>query len=514
MFSLRYYISVFARRFPWFLIVAGGIAGLAITVAITLPAAYVSSTRLIVESAQIPGELASSTVRISAQEQLQIFETRLLTRANLLDVARKTQALPDSGDMSPDQIVDAMRSRTSIRSSTGRNQATLMTMRFEAYEARKAAAVLNEYLDLILSEDAQFRANRAGQTQDFFEQEVGRLSEELANQSAKILEFKNENVNSLPESLQYRRGEQLRTQTTLLEIDRNLTNLEEQRERLVVVYEETGRVNSAPTAAKTPLEQRLAQLEGQLNNALTVFSDSNPKVVLLRNQIEQVKEQITAEQDVGAADVDEEEDPTGALFEFQLTEIDSQLQTLRDQRDQVDARLNALTEGIDLTPANAVALTGLERDYENIQAQYNDAVARLATAATGERIETLSKGQRISVVEQPTPPTEPTKPNRVLIAGGGTALGLFAGIALIITLEMINSTARRPQDVVKRLGITPIATIPYLHTGRQKLMRRLSLVALILVIMVAIPIAIYALHTYYLPLDLIADRIMDKLGIR
>jgi hypothetical protein len=64
------------------------------------------------------------------------------------------------------------------------------------------------------------------------------------------------------------------------------------------------------------------------------------------------------------------------------------------------------------------------------------------------------------------------------------------------------------------LGITPLATVPYLRTRREKFRRRASLIAVILVIGAAIPASIYAVHTYYQPLDLIADRIMNKLGVR
>ena len=69
-------------------------------------------------------------------------------------------------------------------------------------------------------------------------------------------------------------------------------------------------------------------------------------------------------------------------------------------------------------------------------------------------------------------------------------------------------------DIVNKLGITPIATIPYLRTRRQKVMRRVSLVATILIVMAVVPAVIYALHTYYMPLDLLADRVMNKIGIR
>ena len=135
-------------------------------------------------------------------------------------------------------------------------------------------------------------------------------------------------------------------------------------------------------------------------------------------------------------------------------------------------------------------------------------------AQTGDRIETRSRGQRISVIEQPAVPSQPTKPNRILIAGGGTAFGIMAGLALIVLLEVLNTTARRPEDLVKRFGITPFTTIPYIRTRQQTFVQRSFKLLVILAILIGIPAAIYAVHTYYLPLDLIADKVMNKLGVR
>ena len=514
----RYYISMFIRRLPWFLLVAGAISGIAITVAMTLPPAYVSRVRLIVESSQIPGDLAASTVQVSAQEQLQLFETRLLTRANMLEIARKTEVLPDLRTMSPDAIVDAMRSRTNVSSSAGRNQATLMTMSFQAPSPRKAAAVLNEYLSVILRDDAEFRTTRAGQTQEFFETEVTRLSSELDTQSARILAFKNENADALPESLDYRRGRQLSQQSKLQDMEREIVALNEQRERLKQVFETSGRIDNGGVAL-TPAQQRRDRLQRDLSEALAIYSETNPKIVALKSRLAQAEAQVADEANApqvatSSSDEDERLDPARAMFDLQMSEIESRLDFLERQKAEGEALLAELTENIEKTPANAIALDALERDFDNTQSQYNKAVDRLARASTGERIETLSRGQRISVVEQPTVPNAPTKPNRMMIAGGGTAVGVLAGILLVVGLELLNNTVRRPVDLVKSLGITPLATIPYLRTRRQKIRRRVGQIAMILLVAAAVPSIIYAVHTYYLPLDLIADRVMNKIGIR
>ena len=202
------------------------------------------------------------------------------------------------------------------------------------------------------------------------------------------------------------------------------------------------------------------------------------------------------------------------MLDLQLSEIDTRISMLQEQRAETEERLAELSESLARTPANTVALDELTRAYANIEEQYNLAVDRLAQASTGERIESLSRGQRISVIEPPAVPNTPTKPNRMLIAGGGTMFGILAGIGLVLLIELLNRTARRPEDIVKRIGVRPLATLPYMRSRSEVFWKRLIKITLYLAILVGLPAAVYAIHLYYLPLDLLADRAMNKIGVR
>jgi hypothetical protein len=147
-------------------------------------------------------------------------------------------------------------------------------------------------------------------------------------------------------------------------------------------------------------------------------------------------------------------------------------------------------------------------------AQYNAASDRLAQASTGERIEVLSRGERIAIIEQPAIPSRPTKPNRILIAGGGTFLGILLGLGLVVLLEFSNRAPKRPEDIIKKLDIWPLAALPYTRTRTEMFIQRGRKIVIIMVILIGGPIAVWAVHEYYLPLDLLADRAMDKLGVR
>jgi len=519
MNEVKYYFSLFLRRLHYFLLISVVVSAVAVIVAISLPPAYESQTRILVEGPQIPQELASSTVTISGGEQLQIIQQRLMTRANLLDVARSQNVFENIGTMSADEIVDAMRARTGIRIGGGRDSPPTMNLSFEAPRAAATAAVLNEYLTLIEQQNSELRSSRAGTTLEFFQQEVERLGNDLDAQSARILQFKSENAEALPDNLQNRLSQQARMEEDIRRIERDITGLRNQSERLVQIFEATGQLGDGDGEGLTSDQQRLRDMRRNLDEALSLYSESNPRVRMLQARITRMEarmetraaEERDAPEDEAASEV---QTRGSATLDLQLNEIETRISMLQEQRDETEERLERLNETLGETPANSVALGELQRSYNNIENQYNTAVDRLALASTGERIESASRGGRLSVIEPPSVPNRPTKPNRMKIAGGGTALGIAGGLALVVLLELLNRTARRPEDIINRVGVRPLVTIPYMHSRGEVVGKRLIKGTVYVTILVGVPAAIYAVHMYYLPLDLLADKIMDRIGVR
>ena len=60
----------------------------------------------------------------------------------------------------------------------------------------------------------------------------------------------------------------------------------------------------------------------------------------------------------------------------------------------------------------------------------------------------------------------------------------------------------------------PLATIPYMYSRGEVVGKRLIKGAIYVTILVGVPVAVYAVHMYYLPLDLLADKIMNRIGVR
>jgi uncharacterized protein involved in exopolysaccharide biosynthesis len=518
--DFKFYLSLFLRRLPSFAVLVAIGAAIGLTLASVLPPVYIAQAKLLVESEQIPGNLAASTVQTQSTEQVQIIQQRILTRAALLELANRLQVYaPTAGRpvrvMSADDIVADMRMRTKIVTTGGPSrrgpaQATIITVSFEAPTAAMAAAVTNELVTMILNEDVLLRTGVAGQTLEFFVQEVARLDKELAVRGAAILEFQQVNKDALPSTLNFRLTQQATAQQRQQQLNRDEAALRDRRATLVALFQQTGQV-AAPTVALTPEEQKLKALQDQLSQALAIYTPQNPRVKLLQQQVAAQQAVVAAQ--LAATVPTTPNAPALTPYDLQLADIDAQLKVIAEEKTQVAATLADLEVSIDATPGNAITLATLDRDYAAVQSQYDQAVVNKARAETGDLIETLSKGQRIAVLEQAVAPREPARPNRLLIAGAGIGGGIAAGLGLIVLLELLNRAIRRPGELTRRLGITPFATLPYLRT-RTEIARRRALIGLAMTLVLAgIPIGLWAINRYYLPLDIVIEQGFRTLGL-
>jgi uncharacterized protein involved in exopolysaccharide biosynthesis len=520
--DMRFYAALFMRRLHWFvlMVIIGSVIGVAL--ARLLPTVYSANARLVVESEQIPDELAASTVRTQATEQLQIIQQRILTRDILVEMSNRLGIYAGRADegkppLSAEEIVDDLRERISIRTSgtsitqrRGEAQATIVTVSFTAPTAALAATVTNEVVTLILKENVTMRTGVARQTLDFFDQQVAQLDKELAQKAAVILDFKEKNLAALPDSLDFRRSQQAAGQERLLQVERAEAELRDRRARLVRLHDASSSANETVAARdRTPEQAQLQALNDQKRQLLALLSPENPRVKLLTAQIAAL-EKIVAEQLTGS-DVGSDGQPLSA-YDVQLAELDGQLEFLDKQKVLIQSEIDRLSVSIAATPGNAISLETLQRDYDSSRDQYARAVDNKAKAETGDTIEAMSKGQRITVIEQAIAPREPTSPNRPLIAAGGVGGGAFFGLALVVLLEFFKGGIRRPIDLSNGLGITPFATLPYLRSKRETLRSTLTILSWILLLMAGVAAALWLVHTRYMPLDLLFEQTMRRLG--
>lgn len=492
--DIRFYLQRFLRRIHWFalFLTVGGVGSLAAI--LYAPPIYAGHARLLMEAEQIFDELAASTVRTQGAEQLELIRQRILRRDTLLDLAARMQVYaPTAGLMpsDPQDIVDDMRERIIMTIEGGRDTPTLATVGFKAQSPDLAGKVTTEIVDLILREDVDMRTKSAGKTLDFFTRKVARLGDELDAQDALILNFTEQNKDALPDSLDFRRSQQTTGQERLLQMERQIGALQERRARLQRRQELQTAAGSGPF--QTPKQQQLDQLEEELASQSTLLSPENPKLRILTARAAALRARIGSDEGQDGAASETLEPLTD--FALQQLEMARELAFLTAQKDGIVDGLADLSRSIEATTANAITLGNLRRAQANTRVQYDQTVANMARAETGDMIEALRQGQKLTVFEGVTVPVEPVAPNRRNFIAAGVLGGAALGLGVILLLESMNRAMRRPEDLTAALGITPFATLPYLKTRAEILRHRAYLVGAMAVVVVAVPFAFWAVQT-------------------
>ncbi|MEO0621392.1 MAG: Wzz/FepE/Etk N-terminal domain-containing protein [Pseudomonadota bacterium] len=495
-------------------------SGLALMLAYFIPPSYTAQAKILIESQQIPQQLASSTVTATATERLELIKQRLMTRANLLNLVDRLELYTDRPDLSKTEKVNLIRSSTrldKITINTPRSRGGIVsafTISYRDSNPIRAAKITNEFVTLVLEQNLRARSERAAKTHDFFKEEVAQIEQQLVRTEAEIADFRKGNEAALPDSLAFRRQELATIRKERFDIERRLISLEEERDSIQTALD-SGRYAEALDAQLTPEERDLQALQTELSRARSIYAASHPTIRSLETRIATMERNLASTlPNVVPETAVQRANRLKQRLERQLRLLNTDIQLINERLDRGETREGQLVVSIERTPEVGMALNALERRYDDLKIRFEQAVRKQDFAATGEKLEVNRQAERFEVIEQAQVPDRPTSPNRPAIAIGGFAGSLGFALSLALMLGFLNSSIRTVGDMERKLEMRPIITVPYISTGAEKRRARRELWLLGLLFLVIVPVGLYAVDTYYLPLELLIDQFVERANLR
>jgi uncharacterized protein involved in exopolysaccharide biosynthesis len=305
---LREYLTA-ARHRRKTLILAFSL-GLLFTVllAVFLPPKYRSSGTILIEQQEMPQELVRSTVTSYADERVQVISKRVMTTETLLNIIRRYDLYPqERAKDTREALLGRMRKDIGLKMISAdvidprSGRPTAATIAFEvSYISRQAdlaAKVANEITTLYLNENLNNRTQLARDAATFLESEGDRINRQIAELEVKLADFKDKNLQKLPELTQLnmqlldRTGEELRgAQNRKDSLEQQRVYLEAQLAQLKpnsTVFSDTGEriVSSA---------DRLKMARSQLDSARATYAPDHPDVIRLQREVDGLQKGVAA----------------------------------------------------------------------------------------------------------------------------------------------------------------------------------------------------------------------------
>ncbi len=575
--GLSDYIAAFKRRKIQFVATTFVILAISVLAALLWPPTYRSAATILIEQQEIPTDLVRSTVTSYADQRIQLIKQRVITSENLQRIIKQfglyakelqTESMLMMQEIMRENIAVDMITADVVDPKHGKPvSATIaFTISFNYEFSVMAQKVANELVSLFLNENLKQRSNLAGEASIFLSEEANKLNKQVTALEAKLADFKEKNINQLPELVQLNLQLMERTDRELTEAQRQIRALEERKIYLtseLALIAPNSMLYSSDGKRIFSSEDRLKDLQSKYITAAAVYAENHPDLKKMRKELAALKKEVqpkgmalelqtklkglntqrvelTEQYSDQHPDVkkiqrsinsmqlvlDQEllkEKPEGILIskpdnppyiqlQAQLESAKSDLSSFHKTKKELEAKLDNYERRITASPQVEKEYRNLTRDYDNALTKYKEIKAKQMEAELAETLEKKNKGERFSLIEPPQLPEEPESPNRLAILFLGLIFSMTGGIGIVATAETLDSSIHGTRGVAHAIGISPLAVIPLITNAadrRRKMLRQFIFVALAVSIVVG---ACILIHLFFMPLDVLWFSILRRLG--
>lgn len=514
--------------------------------AFSLTPVYQADTTILVEGQQIPKEYVKTSIDNYVEERLAIIRQQVLSRTKLVEIINQENLYQEMQERyTSSEIINKMRANITISTINAerggrRGSATIaFTLAYRGKHPSTVQKITNLLATLYISENSKNRERRATTTAKYLEGELKNTKIELEKVDQKIIELKTLYLTALPEYTNINLQTLERLYTEYDQKNFEIRTLKEKKVyldgQLSFLITQMSKSRDADKSIVDPIvesDNYLKLLQARLNTMRSEFTDKHPDVIKLKREIKGLETreldavsndssgvEKKASNDAGNLLISssyssgsETENPIAQSLIIQLETIEIDVANLQSEKLSLKEKIAQYQKRLENTPLVEREYTNLLRDRQNYNQRYNQIMKQLGEAKAALALEESQRSERFTIIEPANMPDKPFKPNRIriLILGLFIAFGVGGGIAVV--LESLDTTIESAEKLASLTDLPVLATIPRVLTATQRRQRRLKTTVYACVVLVLVAGGLYAVHTFYMPLDLLYIKIQNRLS--
>jgi polysaccharide chain length determinant protein (PEP-CTERM system associated) len=457
---------------------------------------YRSSTVILIEQQKVHENYVPSVVGGSAAERVSTITQQVLSRTNLQKVIDEFYLFPDViSSEGYETVIDALRKNVKIDTKGRGNLLEAFTISFAHHDPIMAMKVTSKLASQYIDGNIRIREQFIEGASEFLEEELASAKRALDAKEMLLSEYRLKHAGELPGQLETNLRTLDRMQKEKIQIQDALNGLNVRLELLqksIRDYETMAGTLMAlpfqgdePSIGDDPVAMRIAELKRELAKMSGEYTDAYPDIVSLKTQIKNLENELTQRPEKIGNEEDGQSgselegidapvfDPYLAELISSRDELKAQIMGLRSQFTRLSQEMKNVEQRIARTPTREQEMLVLERDYGNMQANYQHLHQKRINARISENLDKRQKGERFRILDPANLPTKPEGFPREFIALGGLGSGVGLGLGLAFLLELFSPTFRRSEDIQVSLGFPMLATIPSFQMAYGKSMKML-----------------------------------------
>lgn len=449
--SLSEAAAVLVRRKYWLIVPAVAGTLVAAGIALVMDPVYQSSATILIESQQIPTSLVASPITSYADERIAKIRQQILSRENLVELINKNKLYPEErGKKQLTELIKIMRDAIKVDlvsanvgpgNAQGSKATIAFTLAFDYSVPATTQGVTEQLTGMFIDADIRRRSEQASGTASFLTRRADELRVRLQTLDGQLSEVRSRYSGALPDQLLSASQNNGAVRSEIARIDMETQSVMQSNSQLV------GRLQDE---SSDPARNQLAQAQANLDKVSATYADNHPDVMAARELVRRLSDnqRYVAPQALN---------PGVAL---ELESGRSRLAMLAQQRAQLQGEIAKADRLIALSPQAAYELNNLQREYDNLDEQYQKIRDRQLEAQVAANLESEEKGERFTLVDAPLLPEEPIRPNRLMIVFLGFAAGLGLGFAMALLLELVRKPIHGRDGIARLTGHMPLGSVP------------------------------------------------------
>ncbi|MEQ9607158.1 MAG: Wzz/FepE/Etk N-terminal domain-containing protein [Kiloniellaceae bacterium] len=436
----------------------------------SMPSVYESSSRIYVDTTSVLQPLLRGiAVQSNLDAQVQLMKQTLLSRPNLLEVARKTDYdLSARGPAEMEGLLNSLQSRTTVAS----NREDIFWISFTDKNPQRARDVVQALLTIFVESNLGQSRQDLDTAEEFIDQQISDYETRLEQAEDRLADFKQKNIDVvLGEGSYLSRATSANEMMQSLEED--LSVAVAQRDLLrselqdIPEYLPAALTNTGPP---DDTQYRIVELEAQLRQLLSQYTDKHPDVLTLQRQLDGLLEKQRKSQEAqadgtappiaqaAATDLGSP-NPVYGQIKLQLIQIETQIENLRRRAATARAEAEALASKAEEVPRIEAEFQRLNRDYDIIKARHDELLSRRESARMSRNRAAVGQEVQYRLIEPPIVPSKPTGPNRPLFLTAVLILAAAAGAGFALLLVILDTSFSTAVELRNFAGIPVLGSV-------------------------------------------------------
>lgn len=349
---------------------------------------------------------------------------------------------------------------------------------YQAGSPMKAFQIAQRMGQLFIEETNRRKRSESRNAYEFINNQVRSYENQLAAAEARLQAFLSENVDGT-ESAANSRLDSLRSQLELAQLEKS----ELQARQRSLEFELT-RVDPTIRQGRTQdaYQTRISAMEEQLDTLRLKYHDTYPDIVILREQLQELRRQRTRELASGpseAAPIGDESvsNPVFQDIQTELTATRANLQTINSRINSFQKLLADQAARMERIQEKRAQYLELTRDMEVNKEIYDDLLKRREKARVSMHLDVEGQGLNYRINEKAQFPLSASGPGFEIFAAAGLFLGIAAPFGLAAGLLQVDPRVRAREQIEETTDLPVLVELPKVRTPfEQRRDRKVSVV--------------------------------------